>query len=425
MNRKRELADLAAHAAHGGLLVVFGRRRVGKTRLLGRWLEKAGGLYTQAIEAGRELQLAQVWDDVREGLPSVPPSVAPRSWTELLDLLDLHPKPPTLCIDEFPYLVAPDPSLPSVLQRWLDHRKRKSTLVLAGSSTRMMHAAFLDRSAPLYGRARKVLHVEPMGYAAFAKACGFPLAHPETFVRFALVGGVPRYWELVERGQSPVELAEALFFGSSPFLELEPWRLLKDEGISGLNALAVLEAVGRGAEKASEIAARLGTAQTNLSRVLEQLIDANVLSRELPYGESARTTKRTLYRITDPTLRFWFRVYSPHRSRWVTHASALREQLVRDHAATVFEDVFRSRHPGAARYWEAGVELDSVRQEGERLVVTELKWGRLAKAKHAALLEDLRKRFEKTSLAKSAAGRSATFEVVDASVLGEWGVDVG
>lgn len=82
--------------------------------------------------------------------------------------------------------------------------------------------------------------------------------------------------------------------------------------------MAVLEAVGRGAERPSEIASRLGTAQTNLSRLLQQLRDASVLARELPFGESVRSTRKTLYRIQDPTMRFWFRVFSPHQSRWRT-----------------------------------------------------------------------------------------------------------
>lgn len=160
-----------------------------------------------------------------------------------------------------------------------------------------------------------------MSYRAFCDACSQNPVSRDAFVRFSMVGGVPRYWELVRRGQSPIALAEELFFGSSPALEFEPSRLLKDEGVVGLTAPAVLEAIGRGAHKPSEIAARLGTPQTNLSRLLQVLLDVRLLQRELPFGESVRTTKRTLYRIADPTLRFWFRVYSPHRSRWAGYAA--------------------------------------------------------------------------------------------------------
>lgn len=247
VNRAEELRLLDDHAAEGGLLVVFGRRRVGKTRLLTHWLRRRQGLYSQAIEASKEQQVAQVFEDLKPGLAT---SLTPRTFAELLELVDLQPKDLVLCLDEFPYLVAADPSLPSVLQRWLDHRKRKrGSLILSGSSTRMMNDLFLNRSAPLFGRARRIVEVAPMSYRAFCKACGQNPAARESFVRFSLVGGVPKYWEMVRRGQDSVALAEELFFGSAPALEFEPARLLKDEGVSGLTAPAVLEAVGRGANK--------------------------------------------------------------------------------------------------------------------------------------------------------------------------------
>ena len=226
---------------------------------------------------------------------------------------------------------------------------------------------------------------------------------------------MPRYWELVERKQSSVELAEALFFGTAPFLEFEPGRLLKDEGITGLSAMALLEAVGRGAEKPSEIAARLGTPQTNLSRVFQILLDAAILERQLPFGESVRSTRRTLYKIIDPTLRFWFRVYSPHRSRWQNYRLADREKLIGDHASQVFEDCVRAAFPGAQRYWDASVELDLVRLEpGGSLTVFEVKWASLSKGERAARVDELEERFRRSALQRHP---KATFEVLDSAFL--------
>lgn len=413
VNRTEELSQLDEHARAGGLLVLFGRRRVGKTRLLTHWLRRHSGLYSQAIEASKEQQLQQVFDDLR---PQFGSSIVPKSFGELLELLDLLPKDFVLCLDELPYLVAADPSLPSVLQRWIDHRKRKkSSLILAGSSTRMMNDLFLNRSAPLFGRARKILEVAPMSYRAFCKACGQNPASREAFVRFSLVGGVPKYWELVRRSQTSIALAEELFFGSSPALEFEPSRLLKDEGVMGLTAPAVLEAVGRGSHKPSEIAARLGTPQTNLSRLFQVLLDSKLLERELPFGESVRTTKRTLYRLADPTMRFWFRVYSPHRSRWRTYSAEEKQKLLEDHASTVFEDQLRARWPGSSRYWEADVELDLVREEAEGLVVSEVKWAAMNKAERKAAAVALEARFRKTQLGLKFA--RARFEVLDADAL--------
>ncbi|MBM3883248.1 MAG: ATP-binding protein [Verrucomicrobia bacterium] len=419
-NRQQELRELDEAAAHGGLTVLYGRRRVGKTRLLTEWLELRQGLYSQAIEGAPSLQLEQVWSDLRGPLHS---ELTPRSWSELFELLNLQRRELVLCLDEFPYLVASDSSLPSILQRWLDHRRgSRLTMLLCGSSTRMMNALFLNRSAPLFGRARKLLHVQPMSYGAFCAACGQEVAAAESFERFALVGGVPRYWEFVKPRQSVVELAEALYFGFAPFLEQEPMRILRDEGIAGINAVSVLEAVGRGAEKPSAMAARLGTAQSNLSRLLQQLLDANMLERELPYGESLRTTKRLRYRIADPALRFWFRVYSPHRSRWQHYAAAEKRRLIHEHAATVFEDCWRRHYPEASRFWEADVELDLVRTERdadgkEEVVVSEVKWKALSAAERERIKRELPQRWARCGA--KAKSQPVRFEVIDAGSLAE------
>ena len=416
VNREVELRELDSAAQHGGLLVVFGRRRVGKTRLLRRWLQARSGLYSQAIEAQRDLQIQQVFADLR---PQLETQLVPKTWLDLLEILALQKRRWVLCLDEFPYLTAVDASLPSQLQKWLDHSlPRGCLLIVAGSSTRMMNDLFLHRAAPLYGRARKLLHVQPMDYGAFCDACDLRPRDAESFEEFACVGGIPKYWEFAEAGQDAVALAESLYFDYAPYMEQEPQRILRDEGVIGLNAVAVLEAVGRGAERPSEIASRLGTAQTNLSRLLQQLLDASILTRELPFGESVRSTKRILYRIQDPTMRFWFRVFSPHQSRWRTYAATEKRKLIHDHAATVFEDVCRARLPGAQRYWESNVELDLVAPDPDdrrRLLVAEVKWRRLTVTERKNVLRQLESKWSRCSL--RARHRNVRFDVFDARIL--------
>ena len=413
-NRADELSVLDSAAKAGGLLVVFGRRRVGKTRLLTHWLKPRNGLYSQAIEAAAAIQIEQVMRDIG---PALKTNISPRNWVELLELVGLQKGHSVLCLDEFPYLVASDPSLPSVLQRWLDHQRPKSfTLVLAGSSARAMNDCFLNRAAPLYQRARKLIQVEPMNYRAFCEACGMKPGDMESFTRFALVGGIPKYWEFVEPKASALDLADELFFGRSAFLEDEPLRILRDEAIAGLNAQSVLEAVGRGAEKPSEIAARLATAQTNLGRTFQQLLDASILTREIPYGESLRSTKKSRYRIQDPALRFWFQVYSPHRTRWPTYRQADREKLIHDHAATVFEDFCRQQHPAATRYWEANLEFDYVRDDHGCAVVSEVKFKTLTAHERRQLERHLTNGWQSSALSRRF--REVRFEILDATILG-------
>ena len=417
VTRDGELRELAASARRGGLLVLYGRRRVGKTRLLRHWLDVVGGMYSQALEGPVEMQVGQVFADIRDRLAT---SIKPRGWEDLLEILGLQKKKWVLCLDEFPYLTARDATLPSRLQRWLDHGMPDGCLlILAGSSMRMMHDLFLHRTAPLYGRARKLMQVGPMDYQAFCHACGLDAATVSGFEKFACVGGIPKYWEFVERDKGVVDLAEALFFDFAPYMEQEPRRILNDEGLTGANALAVLEAVGRGAARASEIAARLGTAQTNISRFLQQLMDAFVLARDLPYGESTRTSKRTLYRIIDPALRFWFGVFSPHRSLWRTYPVAKKRLLIHAHAASVFEDWCRSLYPGAERFWEKDIEFDLVcpdPADPARLLVGEVKWKFLGHRELENIRRELAEKWRRCSLAvRYPAPR---FVVLDATTLG-------
>jgi uncharacterized protein len=416
VNRIKEQSELASAARKGGLLVIFGRRRVGKSRLLRHWLSANGGIYTQAIEGPQDMQIRQVFEDIKGRLGT---QIIPKTWPELLEVLSLQRKPWTLCIDEFPYLTAVDASLPSQLQRWIDQSIPKGCLlILAGSSTRMMNDLFLNRAAPLYGRAHKLLHVKPMDYAAFCDACGLKPADMASFEKFSLVGGIPKYWEFVEKGADAVALAEALYFDFAPYMEQEPQRILRDEGVIGANAVSVLEAVGRGAERPSEIATRLGTAQTNLSRLLQQLLDTSMLERELPYGESVRTTKKVLYRIADPTMRFWFRVYSPHQSRWMNYTAEEKQKLIHDHASTVFEDACRSRFPGATRHWEKDIELDLVAPDPESpkgLLVAEIKWHKLSAVERRHVQSQLESKWHRCSL--SPKHPQVRFAVFDASEI--------
>ena len=118
-------------------------------------------------------------------------------------------------------------------------------------------------------------------------------------------------------------------------------------------------------------------------------------------------------------MRFWFRVYSPHRTLWRTYDDELKRKLIHDHGATVFEDYCRSRFPGAQRYWERNVELDLVAPDPEdrkRLLVAEVKWRRLSPTERKNVLRQLEVKWARCSL--RAHPLRVRFEVFDAGVLG-------
>ena len=113
--------------------------------------------------------------------------------------------------------------------------------------------------------------------------------------------------------------------------------------------------------------------------------------------------------------RLWFQVYSPHRTRWQTYSLEEKKKLIHDHASTVFEDYCRGRHPQAARYLEANVEFDYVRDERGRAVVSEVKFKRLSAAERKQLDKHLAAGWQRSALSRRY--RDVTFEILDASVL--------
>lgn len=416
-NRVKELKELNLLHKKGGLIVLYGRRRVGKSRLIQEWFKKKkNALYSQAIEGHPELQLGQIFADLKQALNT---SITPKSWAELFEIIEYQKEHIILCIDEFPYLVQSDSSVPSIFQKWIDTAKKKNmTLILCGSSNKMMNDIFLDGKAPLYGRAQKIINLEPMSYKEFAKALKLNPKDQASFEHFSLVGGVPKYWEFIDTNLNPVKQATELYFDFAPYMQHEPRRMLRDEGLTGLNPLSVLEAIGRGSERSSEIASRLGMPQTNLSRVFFQLIDTGILERVFPFSESARSSKKSIYKILDPTLRFWYRVYSPHRTRWNSYSTVEKQKLIRDHAASVYEDYWRKKYPDSQKYWESNIEFDMLRKvSGSKkgVILSEIKWKTLSPSAKNRLEKDLLKKWESCLLSKKYTLEAV--EIIDDSKL--------
>jgi AAA+ ATPase superfamily predicted ATPase len=375
LDRKAELAALDRLGADGGLAVVWGRRRIGKTRLLLHWCEREGGVYTVADQSGAEVQRAYLARALAEVLPGFADVVYP-SWERLLarlavDALARGFTGPVV-LDELPYLVASSPELPSVLQRWIDHDARRARLrvAIAGSSQRMMQGLVLGGDAPLFGRATVTIDLAPMPPRWLTGALG-RLTPSAIVEHWAAWGGVPRYWELAAglRGDARARLVALALDPLGP-LFAEPERLLLEESPPAHEVRPVLDAIGAGAHRLSEIAGRLARPATSLGRPLDRLLGMGLVRRETPYGEPERGGKRSLYKIDDPFLRMWFRVVAPNRAALVAGTAATRRAVLDAHwdglVGQAWEELCRlgvprvrgggvaSRGPWrpASRYWQ-------------------------------------------------------------------------
>ncbi len=400
LDREEELGrlDRLTATASGGLAVVYGRRRIGKTRLLVEWSQRHEGVYSVADQSAVDVQRRYLAQHLGQRLPDFGDVEYP-DWQTLFsrlarDAQTLGFKGPVV-LDELPYLVASSPELPSLLQRFCDHDATRANLVLAiaGSSQRMMQGLVLSADAPLYGRASVVLDLQPLRPGWLVPALGTKSAI-ETVENWAAWGGVPRYLELAREieGSARERIDELVLDPHGP-LHREPDRLLLEEVPSAVEVRPVLDAIGAGAHRVSEIAGRLGRPATSMSRPLERLVEMGLVERQVPFGEPPRKSRRSLYRIRDPLFRLWFRVVAPNRAQLATGTRAARRAILAPHwsglVAQSWEDLCRSELPrgglaselgplsAASRWWRGNApEWDVVAEGLERdvLWLGEAKW---------------------------------------------------
>lgn len=396
LDRALERRRLSAAFARpvGTLCVLYGRRRCGKSRLLREALGARSVTAASFVGDDREasLQRQALASEMARVLPGFGDAVYP-DWEPLLNRwFKDAPRGSVLALDEFPSLVAASPELPSLLQKQIDAGPR-SHVVLAGSSQNMMHGLTLDRTAPLFGRAREVLKIQPLPAGWLLEACPH-LTPIDAVEAFSVFGGVPRYWELFSDFPRLPEAVEELILNPLGVLHEEPPAVLLDDFRELAQATTLLALIGSGCHRVSEIAGRIGKPATSLSRPLARLADLGLVSREVPFG-SRSGDKRTLYRIADPFLSFWFRFVEPNRSRLQTaRVAPVVAEVKRDfphHAAAAWEALSRASvaeigaprvaWEEARRYWGPGLdrnpmELDVVAESADRarLLIGESKW---------------------------------------------------
>ncbi len=403
LDRLEELARLNRLTARrdSGLAVVYGRRRIGKTRLLLEWCRKHRGLYTVADQSAPDIQRRYFADAVATRIPGFA-DVDYRDWPRLLARLAREAaatrwRGPVI-FDELPYHVAAAPELPSLLQRWVDHEAASARLVVAvaGSSQRMMQGLVLSSQAPLFGRAHEILDLGPLE-AIHLREAFRTRRISELVALYAVWGGVPRYWELASDIEASVE-EQVVHLVLDPLgaLHREPDRLLIEEVPSALEVRPVLDAIGAGAHRVSEIAGRVGRPATSMSRPLERLVGMGLVRREVPFGESEKKSRRSIYRINDPFFRLWFRVVAPNRARLAAGDEASRLRVLARYwntlVAEAWEELCRSRLPRlqtsgplgrmgawqpASRWWSGDLpEWDVVSEsvDGKHLLLGEAKW---------------------------------------------------
>lgn len=318
IGRKNELHTLnTEYNRNSSFVVIYGRRRVGKTTLIKEFLKNKTAFYylaTEELESQSMKRLANVI--ARTTKNTLLQKTEFTDWLDLFQLIaDYKPEEKkVLVIDEFPYLVRTNSAFPSILQNAWDEFLKDSNvmLILSGSLIGMMQKHVLSYDSPLYGRRTAQMCLTPLPFTSIYETQNLPFE--QAVEQFALTGGVPKYLEFFEDGRPLEEQLKDAVFSKNGFLYEEPNFLLKSEFLTAVNYFSIIKTIADGNHKLGKIASALGQESSSLTPYLSTLSDLGFIEKWTPITEkNPEKSRKGLYFIADNFLRFWFCYVYPYK----------------------------------------------------------------------------------------------------------------
>ena len=318
IGRKKELDKLTAeYHRDSSFVVIYGRRRVGKTTLIKEFLKDKTAFYFLATEELEQQSMKRLAGVIaRTTRNKLLQKAAFTDWLDLFQIIaDYESKEKkVLVIDEFPYLVKTNSAFPSILQNAWDEILRDSNvmLILSGSLISMMQKHALSYDSPLYGRRTAQMRLAPMPFTDVYAAQN--LSFEQAAEQYAITGGVPKYLEFFESDLSLEEQIKDNILSKNGFLYEEPNFLLKSESLTAVNYFSIIKAIADDNHKLGKIAGVLGQESSALTPYLSTLSDLDFIEKRTPITEkNPEKSRKGLYFIADNFIRFWFRYIYPYK----------------------------------------------------------------------------------------------------------------
>jgi uncharacterized protein len=406
VGRQRELEELnrIISQSDAQFILVYGRRRVGKTTLLLNWAEQSGKPFIYWVasrDTPTQVRLGftrAVWRWAHPESQAVPRF---DSWEDAFEMTAqlIGDQSMIVILDEFSYAAESDHSLASHLQAAWDHlfKDRRASIVLSGSHIGMM-VNLIGYQAPLYGRFTAQLPVDPLSFTALGDFLPRYTAAERVAV-YAVTGGVPAYLERFDDRRSLSENIRELFMQRTSIFRTEPFFLIGDVIRRETQTYeAVLKSIAAGNSTPHEIGNSLGISSSYLSPYLKQLEELHLVKRRIPATtppERRESTKTSQYHLIDPYLRFYFRFIAPNADLVEQELSTILWERITDQfrafvGMTTFEELCCEWVLAKARaralpidpevvgsHWSADAQVDvaAVNWHEKAILLGECKWG--------------------------------------------------
>lgn len=348
IGRMKEMNQLEAMYSSNRFefMVMYGRRRIGKTTILQEFSKRHKTIYFSAQEKNDALNLQDFSRIIQEYFDgSFIANFA--NWEDALNYISrkVQDQRTVLIIDEFPFLAETNPSIKSILQHRIDHdwKERNIFLILCGSSVSFMLNDVMGYKSPLYGRSTGSIEVLPFDYLESAEF--FPdYSEEDRIIAYGILGGVPRYLNAFDSKCSLRENIISEILTEGAFLNDEPQTLLRMELREPAVYNSILEAVANGCNRVVEIADRIHEEKSKCSKYMLTLQTLRLLEKHVPCGEP-ESSKKGIYVITDNFYRFWYRYVFSNKSYYemLGMDKAADEIMgeISNYMGPVFEDICR------------------------------------------------------------------------------------
>lgn len=290
-------------------VVMYGRRRVGKTTLINEFIQGKKSIFYPGIDSNEKQNLELFSSSIMSVAPGYAMNTVFGDFTDALEAIYQMALKERLIlvIDEYPYLANCYGGISSLLASFIDHKflESKLMLILCGSSLSFMEHQVLGYQSPLYGRRTAQMKILPFTFAEFRRYYR-NFSNQDLALAYGITGGIPLYMSKVDDTKSMEDNIKDNFFDTSAYLFEEPGNLIKQECREPMQYNAIIKSIATGSAKISEISGTSGLNDTGAtSNYINKLISLGIVEKEFPY--KSESTRKTIYKLSDSMFQFWYR----------------------------------------------------------------------------------------------------------------------